>query len=55
MNNQNQPGTIQGTDTTATSRQADVTNTTGDVVIPEYQEELVPEKVEQQEGTVHVH
>lgn len=46
MNNQNQPGTMQETDTT---------NTTGDVVIPEYQEELVPEKVEQQEGMVHVH
>ncbi len=55
MNNQNQPDTIQETDTTTTPAQAGMTNATGDVVIPEYQEELVPEKVERQEGMVHVH
>jgi len=55
MNNQNQPGTIQGTDTTVPSSQAGAPDATGDVVIPEYQEELVPETVEQQEGMVHVH
>ncbi len=52
----NQQGTVRGVGSDQTSQtQGYSTNTTGDVVIPKYEEQLVPEKVEQQEGMVHVH
>jgi len=47
--------TTQGTPINTTGTQGYTTNASGDVVVPEYEEQLVAEKVARQEGTVHVH
>jgi len=54
MNN-DQQGKTQGTPINTTGTRGYTTNASGDVVVPEYEEQLVAEKVERQEGTVHVH
>lgn len=48
-------GVQQSNSGTTAGAQGYRTDPNSDIVIPEYTEELVPEKVEQQEGTVHVH